>query len=605
MNRQSIGKLVRYEREKKQISIQNLANGICSISTLQRVENGERLPDFFAFERIIERLGKSINKIEFLYHQGDYEIYYLREVIERYLEKKQYADVWKGLEVYEALKEAEEPIHKQYIFKMYGAIASEVEKNHQKAAMYLEEALRLTVPDFQIEKIGDYLLGEGEFVILLIWIQEKYQSGNDLSLLEMDSVLFSIEKICEDEEIRANLYCKAALVLGEILIGQGNHEKALELFSKGKDILVENGTLVHLPQIMERILNLSKNQNADLYNELKKQRDALKDLYEEYGEPWITEVTDIWKNYRQMEVYLVSELFEESRKMKGYTQEQLAEKLKIDPKTLSRIENGRFKPKDGTFRKVKEYLKIDRDICTTRIVTEDYSLLDMERQIAKLNHFRQEEKAEELYKELKSQLSLNWKENQQYVVFMDTLFDLELKRIDPEKAYQRSEQALRITQKKLKLKNLDKVILNRTELMILNYMTRCLDKLGQKEKTIEILEKVIKGYEKSKVDLKYHYPSLSLTYTHIAGISEECNRFEESMRWCDDAIKFDLLCKRGLQLGFMLEERIYAFERMTSNREDCKSKYLQAYLLLKLMDKKRHMITLQKYYKKNYGEEID
>ena len=227
-----------------------------------------------------------------------------------------------------------------------------------------------------------------------MWIQEKYQLGNDLSLLEMDSVLFSIEKICEDEEIRANIYCKAALVLGEILIGQGNHEKALELYTKGKDILVENGTLVHLPQIMERILNLSKNQNADLYNELKKQRDALKDLYEEYGEPWITEMSGLWKNYSQMEVYLVSELFKESRKMKGYTQEQLAEELEMDSKTLSRIENGRFKPKDGTFRKIKEYFKIDRDICTTRIVTEDYSLLDMERQIAKLNHFRQEEKAE-------------------------------------------------------------------------------------------------------------------------------------------------------------------------------------------------------------------
>ena len=148
MNRQSIGKLVLYEREKKQISIQNLANGICSISTLQRVENGERLPDFFVLERMIERLGKSINKMEFLYSQGDYEIYCLREVIERYLENKQYADVWEGLEAYEALKEAEEPIHKQYIFKMYGAIAAEEEKDHQKAAKYLEEALQLTVPDF-------------------------------------------------------------------------------------------------------------------------------------------------------------------------------------------------------------------------------------------------------------------------------------------------------------------------------------------------------------------------------------------------------------------------------------------------------------------------
>ena len=98
---------------------------------------------------------------------------------------------------------------------------------------------------------------------------------------------------------------------------------------------------------------------------------------------------------------------------------------------------------------------------------------------------------------------------------------MELKRIDPEEAYQRSEQALRITQKRLKLENLDKVILNRTELMILNYMTRCLDKLGQKEKTIEILEKVIKGYERSKVDLKYHYHSVILLYGHIGVVCKE------------------------------------------------------------------------------------
>lgn len=88
MKKDSIGKLIHYERNKNKISQQELCSGVCSVSALQRLESGERLPDFFVLERIIERLGKSINKIEFLYSEADYEIYYLREVIEKALEQK-------------------------------------------------------------------------------------------------------------------------------------------------------------------------------------------------------------------------------------------------------------------------------------------------------------------------------------------------------------------------------------------------------------------------------------------------------------------------------------------------------------------------------------
>ena len=84
--------MVNYERNKRKISAQELTQGICSLSALQRLESGERLPDFFVLERIIERLGKSVNKIEFLYNEQAYEIYYLREIIEEYLEKKWYGE---------------------------------------------------------------------------------------------------------------------------------------------------------------------------------------------------------------------------------------------------------------------------------------------------------------------------------------------------------------------------------------------------------------------------------------------------------------------------------------------------------------------------------
>lgn len=78
-----IGNMIAYERSKQGISAQRLSEGVCSVSALKRLESGVRLPDFFVLERLIERLGKSVNKMEFLYDEGAYDIYYLREIIEK------------------------------------------------------------------------------------------------------------------------------------------------------------------------------------------------------------------------------------------------------------------------------------------------------------------------------------------------------------------------------------------------------------------------------------------------------------------------------------------------------------------------------------------
>ncbi len=80
MDKRMIGRMIGYERGKRKISMQMLSEGLCSVSVLQRLESSERFPDFFVLERLIERLGKSINKMEFLYSEAAYEIYYLRKI---------------------------------------------------------------------------------------------------------------------------------------------------------------------------------------------------------------------------------------------------------------------------------------------------------------------------------------------------------------------------------------------------------------------------------------------------------------------------------------------------------------------------------------------
>lgn len=603
MDKKMIGKMIAYERSKQGISAQRLSEGVCSVSALQRLESGVRLPDFFVLERLIERLGKSVNKMEFLYDEGAYDIYYLREIIEKSVEQREYEEAEGALAYYESRPEAGEPLHRQYLCKMRAVMAAEREENHTDAIRLLKEALEQTVPGFSWSCLEDYCMGEGEILLLLLWLQENQESGEEPIPVEPDRILQYIDKTCQDEEAKANIYSKAAWVLGTMAMGRQQWREALRLTLRGEEILADNALLIHLPQFLDRIVELEIKCDAKESEAWKRQRDALRKLYDEYGEQWDTGRITLWKNYRQTEVYLVSELFGQERRLIKQSQEKLADVLDMDQKTISRIEGGKYKPKAGTFRKMKEYLQIDRDICTTRIVVEDFSLLELERKIAKLNTHRHEAEAEALFKQLKSRLSLKWKENEQYIKYLETLFDKELGRISQEEAIRRCEEALKVTRKK-GMEQLDGIVFSRMEMFIFNYIAMCYVNINEIEKASRLLEQVIHGYENSKVDLKYHYVSLAILYQNLAFNYEESNHLMDAIHMCDKTIMLDLKCKRALNIGFILVERQYSENRMNDDRKSGKDRYQQAYQILKLLKKDRQMRNLQRQYERWYEEKF-
>lgn len=117
--------------------------------------------------------------MELLSDEAVYEIYYLREIIEKELEEKNYPEVAEALIEYASRKEAAEPLHRQYLNKIQAVVEGEEKQNHQKAVELLEEAIKLTVPDLTLteecimEEIEWLILGEGELLLLLLWIEEK------------------------------------------------------------------------------------------------------------------------------------------------------------------------------------------------------------------------------------------------------------------------------------------------------------------------------------------------------------------------------------------------------------------------------------------------
>ena len=52
-----LGHIIKNRREELQLSQEDLADGICAVATLSRIENGERMPSKNHYEMLMQRLG--------------------------------------------------------------------------------------------------------------------------------------------------------------------------------------------------------------------------------------------------------------------------------------------------------------------------------------------------------------------------------------------------------------------------------------------------------------------------------------------------------------------------------------------------------------------
>ena len=606
MKELTIGDIIKYQINKKSIAPEKLTEGLCTTTSLKRLINGDTRQSFFLVERIIQRLGISINKVTLLHNESDDTLLIMREMICKLLVEKAYTKAEYILSEYEMVADLSSPLHLQYVCETRGVILSEGYGKHEEALELYHKAFKAVLDRFEVDKLSDFLLGEEEMILLMLMLKEEMKVKNTNISLYARQLLDYVEKQYEDEEVRTNIYSKLAWLLGESAIKNNNYEEALELTLGGIEALTDNGLLLHLPQFLDRLLFLTRDRAEDVYSSWKKKRDALKELYVEYHEPWETEDIRLWESYRQNNIYLISELLRDERDLSGYSQEELAEAIGIDVKTISRIENGKSTPKKATFASIKEHFDLEGDSLQTRLAVDNPSLLEMERDISRLTSKHQYKEAEILFKSLKKQLSMESKVNRQYVAFTEALFDNMLKRKPVEEVIADLENAFLITRNDKHLKNLGKFVTTDLEAKIINMMALCYEILGDRNESIKLLEKLKEGYERSKVTDRNHRIPIGLLYTNLCTYYEEMNRFDDAISLADKAIKYYIKCNRGDNLGFLVEEKTYTNYRMTGDNTTNKGKYRQSYRLMELMKAgEKEKAPLREAYKEWYGETIN
>ena len=68
-----MGDLIRQMRRKRNLTQQELSEGIISKSVLSRIENGQAEPDIFVLHALFQRLGKSLLPFEIVVSNKEYE----------------------------------------------------------------------------------------------------------------------------------------------------------------------------------------------------------------------------------------------------------------------------------------------------------------------------------------------------------------------------------------------------------------------------------------------------------------------------------------------------------------------------------------------------
>lgn len=159
-----IGYIIKQRREELHYTQEELAEGICSVTTLSRIENGERLPSKDNFEMLFQRLGISDT---ILFESVDENTLYLHELkfkIRQAVINYRYAEAQELIGDYAAKTDMGSPVERQFVL-INSTLANKKDYSPEERLSRFEEAILLTCPKYTDGYIPRLLTYE-EIIIL-------------------------------------------------------------------------------------------------------------------------------------------------------------------------------------------------------------------------------------------------------------------------------------------------------------------------------------------------------------------------------------------------------------------------------------------------------
>lgn len=255
--KRTVGNLIRSIREKRKITREKLSLGLCSVTTLTRYELGERIPDKFMADAILERMGQIPFRYEFIGSEQEFQFRMMRNHIEK-LQNKEREKALFLIEEYRNLITEKDSLHMQYLCVRTAEIFA-VQGNIQRAEEVYRRAFGYTELPVSGDKLEKRFLTECE-ISCVYGLAESLLQQN-----KMEEALFLytgmkqyLDRNFWDYGKKQKYYPQILYRLAQKEISDLNTGKAYRHLTEARKLLMESYQSLHLREICELLRDIEK-----------------------------------------------------------------------------------------------------------------------------------------------------------------------------------------------------------------------------------------------------------------------------------------------------------------------------------------------------------
>ena len=565
MKKNELGGLLLRLRKEAGLSQSLLCSGVCSVSRYARIEREELEPDFFLLDRLMGRLGKSVERLEYVMPLSVYRIYERRQDIQEAILHGRLSEAENLLALYEKEKLAEGSLHRQYILQERAQVAWIREEDPDEILKLLDQAIGETLlSEEEMKKERCFSAEEGKLLLFRWEVSRKSRIANR----DFEELKQLLRCICEQKTNRmdrSKIFPYAVLLYGEHAPEEKN-STVRSLAEEALELLRDEGKLLYMPEVLElcgKLLRKSGVPKEELRAQLlDRMRQSLLETEQEYGISF--------EKYRLFDhvirhFYIDAEMIRKTRNAVGMTQEKLSEDI-CAQETLARVETGRQTPQSRKLQQMMEKMGRGCGRVNMAMVTEQYETIELKQELSKYIHQEKHENAKKVLEKIKTRLDMNSPVNQQYIQAEQVDIDYAEKTADGKKCIERLRLLYRMTAKSDPEEECE-FVLSIEEFRILSQMALIYFGNQQKDKSIFIYRKQVKQFSMTCVKPVFHILEWGVSMDNLAlCMTGENGDLEEAISLSIESIKIDIKAGLGASLGRSLITLGDAWEQKRDER---------------------------------------
>ena len=624
----TMGRLIAGARNKKNISLEELSQGVMSAEDLNFIEKDDEYADKTTWDFLLGRLGISPLIYECYVEQEEYDLFKarkeMREISNQIMSNtimgnenisssimrcedtaqlKLLADqLEERCQRYAALlnnvKNITAAIHQIFLANMKGYVILA----KQRGELCKADALKLHMESewkriyssdavSWIQKPHKVLMAVYEQEMLFLLAQGYEESGESEKAIQILTWLWEQRKRGGDPEENTRVLSFAAWKLAALEWNINRQEKAMEICQEAIDRSIQAESFRGLLPLLKQRLFLEKQLkwNQEEWDEQEKTIGMIDELFAEFHEnPYGLFVLTTFENAR-----IADEIIKIRRKEQNLTQTKLSEGI-LEPESYSRFERGKRRVRWAKKKKLLERLGERGNKVTLLLESDDPDVVEEYQRIQDSSYREKYDLLKEKIYDLKGKLDKTSKINRQFILHMQNNIDVRFFQILERKQIKMKRQKeIKETASKFDTVSIQEHGWSRTEIAIIKNIANAYRDDKKVEIAISILRKAIESFDKETIGQESACLGKQLLWETLATYLGDVEKYEDAIFYAKKGMKKILESGSAKGISGELYEIAWNERERKAKPEIYQKKYFQALKFTILFQEREFIIFLK------------